>query len=389
MASVPLIPQEPDDVPARKLPTIDQLWALFEGTFPTESASVEALYSRARELDIVRCESCEGSDFHKEYGSREITCTNCGKIRWFTSGTFFDGIRRVRAWLAAIWMKENGAPLTSAKLHRLVGIAYSSAWHILKKIDTVLQEAMQEGHDVASTFFSITYCKRSRETPAREHPLAEQEEVEKLMLGANEIVSDGIDGLTLDSKNTAAGLIFTDNMADRLHAADSFTPGDVCELDLPEKTVYELLSAKPVPFAVLCRAAGMSADQLLTALTMLQLAGLVTSLPGQQYVRSPGEQHRAQRNMIHQAAVGSQHSAEIKTIIDDFVEFIRVDYHGISRKYVQNYLGAYWCYKDRTRWPVGGLLKACLKFRRIRSKEILAYVSPAIVKLLPLQMLKS
>ena len=122
----------------------------------------------------------------------------------------------------------------------------------------------------------------------------------------------------------------------------------------------------------------MSANKLSAALTMLQLAGLVTSLPGEQYIRSPDKQPGAYNDMMHQSSVGSQHSAEIKTIIDDFIEFIRVDYHGISRKYVQNYLAAYWCYKDRTRWPVGELLKACLKFRRISSKEILAYVSPML-----------
>ena len=142
--------------------------------------------------------------------SERSLAPTAGKVKWFTAGTFFDGIRHVRAWLAAIWMKENGASLTSAKLHRLVGIAYSSAWHILKKINTVLQEEMQEGYDVASTFFSITYCKRSRETPAREHPIAEQEELEKLMLDDSEIASDEPDDEKFDSTEKAAGLIFTD-----------------------------------------------------------------------------------------------------------------------------------------------------------------------------------
>ena len=81
-------------------------------------------------------------------------------------------------------------------------------------------------------------------------------------------------------------------------------------------------------------------------------------------------------------------SAVIGAVIEDFIGFIRVDYHGISRKYVQNYLAAYWCYKDRIYWPVGALLKACLKYRSISSNEIIDYVSPSIVKLLPLQLLR-
>jgi hypothetical protein len=132
----------------------------------------------------------------------------------------------------------------------------------------------------------------------------------------------------------------------------------------------------------------MSANELSAALTMLQLIGLVTSLPGEQFIRSPDKQSKARSNMMDQSSVRSQHSAEIKTIIDEFIEFIRVDYHGISRKYVQSYLGSFWCCRDRTRWTAGELLKACLRFRRMSTKEILAYVSPIIVKLLPLQLLR-
>ena len=249
MATVPPTPQEPDGVPAKRASTVDELWARFEVEFPTESDSVEDLYRRALELNIIRCTSCESSDFQRVYGSREIICNNCGETKWFTAGTFFDGIRRVRAWLAAIWMKENGASLTSAKLHRLVGIAYSSAWHMLKKINKVLQEEMVEGYDVASTFFSITYCRRSRETPAREHPIAEQEELEKRLLGGLAAQASTSDSLAATASTLVRERRELDSAGSRTKdspCVEPSAPSDESELSSSEKAVYDLLSTKPI-----------------------------------------------------------------------------------------------------------------------------------------------
>ncbi|MBY0360063.1 MAG: DNA-processing protein DprA [Candidatus Obscuribacterales bacterium] len=51
-----------------------------------------------------------------------------------------------------------------------------------------------------------------------------------------------------------------------------------------EKEVYELLSAEPIHFDVLCQKTGMAAGEMSATLTMLELAGVVNRLPGDWYV---------------------------------------------------------------------------------------------------------
>jgi hypothetical protein len=63
-----------------------------------------------------------------------------------------------------------------------------------------------------------------------------------------------------------------------------------------------------------------------------------------------------------------------------FIDFICTYLHGISRKYVQIHLASFWCYKDRKRWGSGAVLKACFQSHGIDDEEILAYVSPPMVK---------
>lgn len=57
----------------------------------------------------------------------------------------------------------------------------------------------------------------------------------------------------------------------------------VVELYGREREVFELLSAEPVHFDVLCEKTGMQAGELSATLTMLELAGVISRLPGDWY----------------------------------------------------------------------------------------------------------
>lgn len=59
----------------------------------------------------------------------------------------------------------------------------------------------------------------------------------------------------------------------------------VVELYGRERELYDLLSAEPVHFDVLCERSGMSAPELSATLTMLELAGVVERHPGDWYSR--------------------------------------------------------------------------------------------------------
>lgn len=71
--------------------------------------------------------------------------------------------------------------------------------------------------------------------------------------------------------------------------------------------------------------------------------------------------------------------AELKFAVSQFVGLISNEFHGISKKCLQLYLGSFWCSLDRVRWAPGVLLSACLRHAPIRYEQILNFVTPSIV----------
>lgn len=64
-----------------------------------------------------------------------------------------------------------------------------------------------------------------------------------------------------------------------------------------EKEIYDLIEQEPVQFDVMCQQLGIGAHELSASLTMLELAGIVTRLPGDWYERHRSS-FQAQRQKI-------------------------------------------------------------------------------------------
>src|SRR5579885_2883303 len=159
------------------------LWRQFNTEFPTIQHCLEELCKRASDDGSIRCRHCGSQHDDKPLAARVIICRRCRQSTWLTAGTFFDHIRLPRPWLAAIWFMERGVTMSSCQFHKLTGVAYSTAWNIFKKVTTVIEsEMVGDAQAVPSALFSPVICRRSRETPARSHPLAELEELEKRSL---------------------------------------------------------------------------------------------------------------------------------------------------------------------------------------------------------------
>lgn len=198
---------------------------------------------------------------------------------------------------------------------------------------------MSEQADVSSAEFAILLFRRSRETPARRHPSAEQEEVErKLWL---EKMKNGQLDNSLESQLAGS-----------------------------EKAVYGLLSDQPTTFDKLKVNTDLDTGILTSALMMLELAGLARR-SGDQYVR-----HASNLNGVREIL-----DDDTAQIVADFLDYVRIIFHGISRKNLQLYLAAYWCDVDGRRWQPGALLHACIQSRPISGREILAFVSQPVVKI--------
>lgn len=160
-----------------------ELWQQFNTEYETEGHCVEALFERLMDGREFRCRYCSSADINRQWGARFGRCGGCGRNVHFTAGTFFDGIKLVRPWLASIWLIEHGMVISANRLHELVDVAYSSAWEMLRKISLVLHAAMKEEDSalsVSSACFLAIVSRRSRSTPAEQHPQAEQKDYPSL-----------------------------------------------------------------------------------------------------------------------------------------------------------------------------------------------------------------
>ncbi|MGH9548833.1 MAG: hypothetical protein ACRD3W_05625, partial [Terriglobales bacterium] len=231
-----------------------------------------------------------------------------------------------------------GLPCSPNRFSKIVQIAYDSAWHIFKKIATVIESEREFERDLVPTAaFMDIFFRRSRETPAGEHPSAEQRRFDQPV------------------------------------AQDTTEP----QMSEAERAVYGLLSEEPISANDLGRSAGISVADLSVHLVGLEMAGLARRMPGDRFIRSEIAAASDTRNR-------NQWSRDTEHVIDqivDFVEMVRKTFNGVSRKYVQKYLALYWSICQPQRWQPASLLKSCLKHGLVSKEQILNYVSPAQVKI--------
>ena len=347
--------------------TIEQLWPLFNSLYKTEEDCVEVLLKILNDDEEVQCNDCGSQDIERGYGTRVGRCRPCNRTIRFTAGTFFNRIRLARPYVAAIWLMEKGARFSALQLAKLVDTACSTAWKILKKLAIVIQSHMEKeslATSVSSACFAQAICKRSLETPANEHPFAEQAKIEK------QLHPHAIENLSDSTTTTSIGVGSTDSTTSAI------------ELGSQEKEIFEILSTEPLHFNDLCKQTKIPVGMVSSILTMLELDGLAESKPGDRFVRAMPKPNFGLHNQSSDSEDIKTGSALAITIAAN-IDFVRATFHGTSRKYLQFYLAAHWCHVDRVRWPQNSLLKACRCFRRIKSEEILAYVSPPFVKIMP------
>jgi hypothetical protein len=231
---------------------------------------------------------------------------------------------------------------------------------------------------VHSSLFIPAFSKRSRETPARERPVAEQDEMERMAASAEPPVHVP-ESQNINSDSTGMHLEFTardvlvpnaqSTASSEVNGEDTHSPNTSYS---QQEQAYKLLSDLPLHFDELFERAKIPVSTLSAFLTLLELEGKAARLDGDSYVRripkpkinSPGE--------------------DLSVAIDAFLEFVRVNFRGISRKYLQGYLAAFWCYIDRSRWSSDTLWQKCLRSKPVNSMQTRAYVTPIWVKLLPM-----
>ncbi|MFA6559619.1 MAG: hypothetical protein WCT03_24555, partial [Candidatus Obscuribacterales bacterium] len=141
-----------------------------------------------------------------------------------------------------------------------------------------------------------------------------------------------------------------------------------------DQIILDLIELTPISQDSLCELSGMPAARVSSALVMLELSGLIQALPGNLFIGKKQSKSRA---------CAKPFDEKVLSVAERAFRTIEAIYGGVSRKYLQLYLGAFWCHQDGVRWPEDSLLKILLQGEPIQIPEILGYISPLIVSLPP------
>jgi predicted transcriptional regulator len=304
---------------------------IFSVVFPDEESCVEEIYRRLSP-QACQCKYCN-SDLERAPGARSAYCRRCRNETFLTAGTVFHGAWALRPWLAAIWLLEQGITFNSNQFQlELGGVVYSTARNILLKIAQVLESALpEEAEAQPSSVFSALFARRSTETPAREPPIAEE-------LSVNE-------------------------------SAPINQEDDTDGLDEKQQMVLATLSTETEKHIdVITNHVGLPLPEVSMAILMLEMDGWIKRVHGDQYKRVK-VRPSAPTSFSEETS-----SAITKTCLD-----LRMQFHGISRKYLQLYLAWYWCIRSN-RWRKGALLSHCLNNANVSAIAIDQYVTPRLVK---------
>ncbi len=315
--------------------------------YPTDKACLNVIWRRVRKCK--RCQHCNSSKL-KLTNERFGFCGKCGKKFWLTSGTVFKHMRNPRPYLIAIELAERGISFNARLLSWLSDVVYSTALLIFKKVMGTVALSMPANCESVSSFeFDSVICKRSLETSARKHPVTEQED---RLIPTNSIC-DEVDGNLHAESIPGSGAALGSG-------GDEYakTPSESTTSITPEEHIYALVLHEPRSIDALVSASGLDSASALAAISILELSNLVIVTAG----------NRVSVSLETLKKSATPPSPLVQDHIERTKKHIKRAFHGVSRKYIQIYVAAYWCLLDRNRWSEGEVFKQCCRSNiRIRN----------------------
>ncbi len=331
----------------------DLFFARFYERFPNDADRMEVI-CRAASPNGIKCK-CGSLVTNRKYGERTARCHSCKKKVSATADTFFHGVKKATAHCCAIFVIGEGLAISANDFSKRVKVATSSGSVILHEVSAAIVNVMNDEVEMLSAILCEPVGKRSKETPAREHPKAEQADAEKRAAERSKAAS------------SASPQDLLQRMSESTQSKSAIPENEI------EKQIYELLSAQPTQFDALCKHFKLPQSELLAALTMLELSGFVKALSGNRFEIL----RKDVSNSIQQPSFPiSTNNKEAKI----FFQFVYETFHRVSRKYLQRYLARYWCFIDRKRWQFESLLELCGRSARKSYEQLTGYVTPLSVK---------
>ncbi len=319
----------------------------FNKRFPDEMSVVDYLFEKGWNQNKP-CSSCGNTDLKATDSFRTRKCSSCGSENWIFAGTFLERIRRIRAWFAGLWFLQMGIRFSCSEFAEYLEVTSDTAERIAKTIALNLLELMEILPTVPSSEFTEIFARRSTETPARQHPRAEQTTMEESNAA---------------QKNTDKEDASAKPECDELE--------DVALSDMEKSLLNQLMTVELSTLDELVDATMLDFSDLLFLLTSLEMKGIIQSLAGHQFRLSKKNKNSSSINLPESS----------KKVVIDFIENIKRIAQTISRKYLQLHLALYWSTIQKDIWEKHDLIFKILDKESASRQELRNYVSPINVRI--------
>ncbi|MBU6451825.1 MAG: hypothetical protein KGS72_08620, partial [Cyanobacteria bacterium REEB67] len=361
--------------------TLEELLAefqIFNSKCPDDGSWFEVLMEMLVAIKSLTCLKCGGCNFDHKYGERFGKCGDCNTIKWLTAEyKFFSKLRLPKAYLFMIYLKEKGYAFSANMFATLLKISVSTTWAIDRKIDLALYHKLESEVDfelVDSSACNDVYMRRSTCTPANTAAIEEQAAMEAM---ARDQVDAQAEQFKDDQNNSTSTTSKSDSEANQESTTEIYLEDHLnATLTHLQKKILAVLTNKPLQLETLVSTINEPISEILTALTMLELDGLISTLPGQNYAKV----NQPKSPVSQGTSIGITERA--KTFIADSINFIKQHFQGVSRKYVQLYLVDFWRTQEK---QAGGktisVFEACFDYKEISRAELKAFISPLQLKI--------
>lgn len=312
-----------------------------DAEFGSEEGYERAVLEDLAKRETIICKQCSFENKIRSKAERKQRCCKCKKQISLTAKTFYHKTHKFRPRVVIQTILEKGIVICPNQAAKLLSVSSDTTSRIYKQLAIVVSKRISKrAMNVPTLFCTSIVCRRSRETPRREHPVAEEIELQREQMKKLSPLPTGFD------------------------------------LTEQQKQVLQLISHDPIAFEQLSNQSLQDAAELTSHLMYLELHGMVQSCPGNKFKLSSS--HNLTGILIDPGQV-----ARAESRAQSFAYFIKDFFQGVSRKYLQIYASIHWVSVDRRSFPIGSLRKLCASHPHIPYEEILAFVTPLTVRLVP------
>ncbi|MBX9938257.1 MAG: hypothetical protein K2Y32_03345 [Candidatus Obscuribacterales bacterium] len=281
-----------------------ELFEEFNSEYPDDDSCWRSIFSEMKRSGLLRCKKCGSEEVSISADFRVLSCTLCKRDSRATAGTFFHGVKKIRAWLFAIWIVDNGFYVSSKWLASAVSVAQSSALHIIKSALVVVGKSHvpREFLGLELSLFWRFFDKRTVLTQALRSPKEELNTDcrDRANAGAEEDSGGSSESDRYTTRDCDATTEHESGIETETEKASRFATGQDAESDSVEsqsaecqsqsesdlfRCILSLLEEAPRNVDTLIELLDGNSQEILAVLTELEFTGQVRSCAGGLYER--------------------------------------------------------------------------------------------------------